>query len=190
MRYTLENGKPVEVISIVVDGMRIVYPSDAQVDAAGAGYQLKLTDPPEYDQETQRLEESWTLEGGKIVQVWTVIDLPQPSETERRIAEINQLLAASNAAFLDFKETPIVYEANGLRYKPSYLPDYWVPLLPLGAAAFPKTIGDADCVARQFTFEEFVAMYTWLLGVSAQEIARVNAYQQPLLAELKELQNG
>lgn len=190
MRYTLQDGKPVEVISIVVDGMRIIHPTDAQVDASGAGYPLQLTDAPEYDTETQRLEESWTLTGGKIVQTWTIIDLPQPSETERRIAEINQLLAASNAAFLEFKETPIVYEANGLRYKPSYLPDYWVPLLPLGAAAFPQTIGDADCVAREFTFEEFVSLYTWLLGVSAQEIKRVNAYQQPLLEELAELQNG
>lgn len=190
MRYTLENGKPVEVISIIVDGMRIVHPTDAQVDAAGSGYPLQLTDAPEYDAETQTLRESWTLTGGEIVQTWTVIDLPQPSETERRIAEINQLLAASNAAFLTFRETPITYEANGLKYKPSYLPDYWVPLLPLGAAAFPQTIGDADCVAREFTFEEFVAMYTWLLGVSAQEIATVNAYQQPLLEELAELQNG
>ncbi len=190
MRYTLNEGKPVEVTAIIVDGMRIVYPTDAQVDAAGAGYPLRLTDPPEYDPEAQRLEESWVLEDGQIVQTWTIIDLPQPSETERRIAEINQLLAASNAAFLEFKETPIVYEATGLRYKPSYLPDYWVPLLPLGAAAFPQTISDADCVAREFAFEEFVALYSWILGVSAQEIKRVNAYQQPLLAELKELQNG
>ncbi len=190
MRYTLENGKLVEIVSIVVDGMRIVYPTDAQVDVAGAGYPLQLTDSPEYDPETQRLEESWVLADGKIVQTWTIINLPQPSETERRIAEINQLLAASNAAFLEFKETPITYEANGLKYKPSYLVDYWVPLLPLGAAAFPQTIGDADCVAREFTFEEFVAMYTWLLTVSAQEIATVNAYQKPLLAELAELTNG
>lgn len=190
MRYTLQNGKPQEIVSIVVDGMRIVYPTDAQVDAAGAGYPLQTTDPPEYDQKTEKLTLSYALEGGEIVQVWTVEELPQPSETERRIAEINQLLAASNAAFLEFKETPIVYEANGLRYKPSYLPDYWVPLLPLGAAAFPQTIGDADCVAREFTFDEFVALYTWLLTLSAQEIARVNAYQKPLIAELAELENG
>lgn len=190
MRYNLVDGKPVEVISIVVDGMRIVHPTDEQVDEAGAGYSLRLVNPPEYDPETEKLLLSYALEGGEIVQVWTVEELPQPSETERRIAEINQLLAASNAGFLAFKETPIVYETNGLKYKPSYLPDYWVPLLPLGAAAFPQTIGDADCVAREFTFEEFVAMYTWLLGVSAQEIKRVNAYQQPLLEELAELQNG
>ena len=190
MRYTLQDGKPQEIKAIVADGMRIVYPTDAQVDAAGTGYLLQLTDAPEYDAETQRLEESWTLTDGKIVQTWTVIDIPQPSPTEKRIAEINQLLAASNAAFLAFKETPIVYEGNGLRYKPSYLPDYWVPLLPLGAAAFPQTIGDADCVAREFTFEEFINLYTWLLTLSAQEIARVNAYQKPLLAELKELENG
>ena len=190
MRYTLQEGKPVDVIAITVDGMRIVHPTDAQVDAAGAGYPLQTADAPDYDPETQRLEESWTLTKGKIKQVWTIIDLPQPSETERRIAEINQLLAASNAAFMEFKETPITYEANGLKYKPSYLVDYWVPLLPLGAAAFPQTIGDADCVAREFTFEEFVAMYTWLLTVSAQEIARVNAYQKPLIEELEELING
>ena len=190
MRYNLQDGKPVEITAIIVDGMRIVHPTDAQVDAAGAGYPLQTTDAPEYDPETQRLEESWTLEGGKIVQVWTVIDLPQPTPTEKRIAEINQLLAASNAAFLSFKETPITYETNGLKYKPSYLVDYWVPLLPLGAAAFPQTISDADCVDRTFTFEEFVALYTWLLGVSAQEIKRVNAYQQPLLEELAELTNG
>lgn len=190
MRYILQDGKPVEVTAIIVDGMRIVYPTDAQVDAAGAGYPLNLTDPPEYDPETEKLTLSYALEGGEIVQVWTVEELPQPTPTEKRIAEINQLLAASNAAFLTFKETPITYETNGLKYKPSYISDYWVPLLPLGAAAFLQTIGDADCVAREFTFEEFINLYTWLLGVSAQEIKRVNAYQQPLLEELAELTNG
>ena len=189
MRYTLENGKPVEIISIVVGGMRIVYPTDAQVDAAGAGYPLKLTPVPEYDTETQRLEESWALTDGEIVQTWTIIDLPQPSETERRIAEINQLLAASNAAFLEFKETPVVYECNGLRYKPSYLTDYWVPILPL-QAAFPMVISDADCVPQEMTYEEFTNLYTWLLTISAQEIATVNAYQTPLIEELEELING
>ena len=189
MRYNLVDGKPVEVTSIIVDGMRIVHPTDAQVDAAGAGYPLQLTDAPEYAPETQTLRESWTLTGGEIVQTWTIIDLPQPSETERRIAEINQLLAASNAEFLAFKETPIVYEGNGLRYKPSYLTDYWVPILPL-QAAFPMVISDADCVPQEMTFEEFTNLYTWLLTVSAQEIATVNAYQKPLLAELAELTNG
>lgn len=189
MRYILQEGKPVEVTAIIVDGMRIVYPTDAQVDLAGAGYPLQTTDAPEYDPETQRLEESWTLTKGKIKQVWTVIDLPQPTPTEKRIAEINQLLAASNAAFLAFKETPVVYEGNGLRYKPSYLTDYWVPILPL-QAAFPMVISDADCVPQEMTYEEFTNLYTWLLTVSVQEIATVNAYQKPLLAELKELTNG
>lgn len=189
MRYTLENGQPVEIISIIVDGMRIVHPEDSQVDAAGAGYPLQLTVAPEFDPETQRLEESWVLADGKIVQTWTIIDLPQPTPTEKRIAEINQLLAASNAEFLAFKDTPIVYEGNGLRYKPSYLTDYWVPILPL-QAAFPMVISDADCVPQEMTYEEFTNLYTWLLTVSAQEIKRVNAYQQPLLEELAELTNG
>lgn len=190
MRYNLVDGKPVEVISIVVDGMRIVHPTDEQVDDAGAGYALRLVNPPEYDPETGKLLLSYALEGGEIVQVWTVEELPQPSETERRIAEINQLLAASNAGFVTFKETPIEYPANGLKYKPSYLTDYWVPILPLGAAAFPMVISDADCVPQEMTFEEFTNLYTWLLTVSAQEIATVNAYQKPLIAELEELENG
>lgn len=190
MRYNLVDGKPVEVISIVVDGMRIVHTTDEQVDEAGAGYALRLVNPPEYDPETEKLLLSYALEGGEIVQVWTVEELPQPSETERRIADINQLLAASNAGFVTFKETPIEYPANGLKYKPSYLTDYWVPILPLGAATFPMVISDADCVPQEMTFEEFTNLYTWLLTVSAQEIARVNAYQKPLIAELEELQNG
>ena len=190
MRYTLVNGKPVEVKSIVWNGMRTVYPTDEQVDAIVAGYALKLTEAPEYDSQTQRLEESWTLENNQIVQVWTIIDIPQPSETEKRIAEIQSLLDASNAGFLAFKETPIEYPANGLNYKPSYLTDYWVPILPLGAAAFPMVISDANCVPQEMTFEEFTALYTWLLTVSATEIATVNAYQKPLIEELAELQNG
>lgn len=189
MRYVLQEGKPVEVIAITVDGMRIVHPTDEQVDAAGSGYPLQLTDAPEYDAETQTLRESWTLTGGEIVQTWTIIDLPQPSPTEKRVAEINQLLAASNAGFLAFKDTPIVYEGNGLRYKPSYLTDYWVPILPL-QAAFPMVVSDADCVPQEMTYEEFTNLYTWLLTVSAQEIARVNAYQKPLIEELEELING
>ena len=190
MRYTLQEGKPVEVIAIIVDGMRIVHPEDSQVDAAGAGYTIQTTDAPEYDPETQRLEESWTLEGGKIVQVWTIIDLPQPSETEKRIAEINLLLAESNGAFETYKQTPLTYPGNGLKYKPSYITDYWTPVLLGGAAAFPMTVSDADCVSSEFTFAEFQTLYGWLLQESAQEIATVNAYQAPLIAELKELQNG
>lgn len=190
MRYTLKDGKPAEVTAILVDEMRIVHPTDAQVDAAGAGYPLKLTPALEYDLETQRLEESWTLEGGEIVQVWTVIDLPQPTPAEKRIAEINALLAASNAAFETYKATPITYPANGLKYKPSYIKDFWNSVLPLGAAAFPMTISDADCVAREMTFEEFTTLYGWLLAESEAEIARVNAYQAPLIAEKKELENG
>lgn len=190
MRYTLENGKPVEVISIVVDEMRIVRPTDAQVDAAGAGHPIQTTDAPEYNPETQRLEESWTLTKDKIKQVWTVIDLPQPSETERRIAEINLLLAESNGAFETYKQTPLTYPGNGLKYKPSYITDYWTAALMMGAAAFPMQVSDADCVSREFTFAEFQTLYGWLLQESAQEIATVNAYQAPLIAELKELQNG
>ena len=190
MRYILQDGKPVEVTAIIVDGMRIVHPTDAQVDAAGAGYPLKLTDPPEYDPETEKLLLSYALEGGEIVQVWMVEELPQPSETEKRIAEINLLLAESNAAFETFKSTPLTYPANGLKYKPSYITDYWTPVLLGGAEAFPMTVSDADCVSREFTFAEFQTLYGWLLRASAQEISRVNTYQAPLIAELKELQNG
>lgn len=190
MRYTFENEKPVEIISIVVDGMRIVHPTDEQVDESGAGYPLELVTPPEYDEETQRLELSYALEGGKIVQVWTVIDLPQPSETEKRIAEINSLLEASNSEFETFKSTPITYPGNGLKYKPSYITDYWTAALMMGENTFPMYVSDADCVSREFTFAEFQTLYGWLLQESATEIATVNAYQAPLIAELKELQNG
>ena len=69
--------------------MRIVHPTDALVDAIGAGYPVKLTDPPEYDPATEKLTLSYALEGDNIVQVWTIEEIPQPSETEKRIAEIN-----------------------------------------------------------------------------------------------------
>ena len=190
MRYTLQEGKPVEVIAITVDGMRIVHPTDAQVDAAGAGYPLKETNPPEYDPETEKLVLSYALEGGEIVQVWTVEELPQPTPTEKRIAEIQALLDASNVAFETYKQTPLTYPANGLKYKPSYITDYWTAALMMGEAAFPMQVSDADCISREFTFAEFQTLYGWLLQESAQEIATVNAYQAPLIAELKELQNG
>lgn len=190
MRYTFENEKPVEIKSIVVDGMRIVYPTDEQVDAANAGYPLQLISPPEYDTETQRLELSYSLEDDVITQVWTVIDIPQPTEEELRIAEIRGLLAESDAGFEEFKATPIVYPVNGLRYKPSYIKDFWNSVIVLGSAAFPMVISDADCVAEEMTFEQFTALYGWLIQESATEIAAVNTYQAPLIAELKELERG
>ena len=190
MRYTLEEGKPIEIISIVVDGMRIVHPTDALVDAIGAGYPVKLTDPPEYDPATEKLTLSYALEGDNIVQVWTIEEIPQPSETEKRIAEINLILAESNAQFETYKQTPLTYPGNGLKYKPNYITDYWTAALMMGEAAFPMQVSDADCVSREFTFAEFQTLYGWLLQESAQEIARVNSYQAPLIAELKELQNG
>lgn len=190
MRYTFENNKPVEIKAIVVDGMRIVYPTDAQVDEAEAGYPLELTTPPEYDSDTQRLELSYSLEDGVISQVWTIIDIPQPTEEELRIAELRSLLAQSDAGFETFKSTPIVYPVNGLRYKPSYIKDFWNSVIVLGSAAFPMVISDADCVAEEMTFEQFTALYGWLIQQSAAEIAAVNTYQAPLIAELKELESG
>lgn len=190
MRYTLENGLPVEVQSIVVNGMRIVHPTDAQVDDANAGYPLVLSDAPEYDPETQELSESWRVKYKKIRQIWTIIDLPQPSETEQRIAEIQRLLVESDEGFELYKSTPIVYPVNGLKYKPSYIKDFWNSVLILGASVFPMTISDAECVAEEMTFEQFTNLYGWLLQESAAEIASVNAYQAPLIAELKELQTS
>lgn len=190
MRYTLENGQPMEVVSITVDGKRIVHPTDDQCDAAHIGYPLVLADAPEYDPDTQYLEESWRIRYKKIRQIWTVVDIPQPTEEEQRIAEIDKLLNDSDAEFEVFKSTPIVYPINGLRYKPSYIKDFWNSVIVLGESAFPMTISDADCVNEEMTFAQFTNLYVWLLQQSAAEIAAVNTYQAPLIAERKELQDS
>lgn len=44
--------------------------------------ELRYTNPPEYDQETQYLTESWVQEGQYAVQVWEVHDIEPDDSTE------------------------------------------------------------------------------------------------------------
>lgn len=62
----------------------IANPTEAQKAAIAPvlGYlPMQYTDPPEYDPETQYLEEHWEEHDGKAVQVWEVKDYPTPEPT-------------------------------------------------------------------------------------------------------------
>lgn len=77
--YTFESEtwiKPVK--SIRYNGRRISNPPDELVIKAGMGYPLQTTEQPEYNPETQYINKSYKLENGVIIEVWTVIDIPQP----------------------------------------------------------------------------------------------------------------
>lgn len=83
--YTFESEtwiKPVK--SIRYNGRRISNPPDSLVIEAGMGYPLQTTEKPEYDPENQWVTESYKLEEGVIIEVWTVHTRePEPEpETE------------------------------------------------------------------------------------------------------------
>jgi len=52
---------------------------------------MQYTAQPEYDPDTQYLEESWVEEDGKAVQVWTIVDKPEPEQSlQERVESLEE----------------------------------------------------------------------------------------------------
>lgn len=54
-------------------------PSDERLEYEGYRKVVE-TDPPEYDPDTQYVESHYIEDGGKILQVWEVVDMPDQNE--------------------------------------------------------------------------------------------------------------
>ena len=194
MRYTLENGTPSRVTHIGHDGLIISNPTDAMIDELGVGYPLLETESPEYDPDEEKISSTWEIvqdadpnHTSVIMRVWTVTDLTTEEKNARFNQALDEQIAAVNAGFETFKTTPVEYTFKNtkMKLKPIWTTEYYGTLAQVGIIAsganFPATITDADGVSFEMTQEEFTQMYLWLVQVSYDEIARVNAR----LAELE-----
>lgn len=187
MRYRLENGSPVLITKVTVDGLTTTNPSDAFIDEHELGYPKQDTSAPEYDADTQRIASSWSVVNGVITKVWEVLDLTEEELHVKQNAAIDIQINEVNADYEQWQLTPVEYTfGNDTMYlKPIWITQYYGTLqqvsLMTSGAIFPMIITDAAGVNFEMTAEEFQTMYLWLVQVASAEIARVNA----VLAELE-----
>lgn len=194
MRYRLENGSPVLITKVTVDGLTTTNPSDAFIDEHELGYPKLETEAPEYDPETERISFAWEVVqdadpvyGVVIMKVWTVTELTEEELRAKRNAAIDAQIAEVNSAYDQWQLTPVEYAFNNqtMYLKPIWITQYYGTLqqvsLMTSGAIFPMIITDTAGVNFEMTAEEFQTMYLWLVQVASTEIARVNA----VLAELE-----
>lgn len=192
MRYRLENGSPVLITKVTVDGLITTNPSDEFVDENELGYPKQDTAAPEYDADTQHIISSWSVVNGTITKVWEVIDFTEEELQAKQDAAIDVQINEINAAYDQWQLTPVEYTFNNqtMYLKPIWITQYYGTLqqvsLMTSGAIFPMIITDAAGVNFEMTAAEFQTMYLWLVQVASTEIARVNAE----LAELEEGKSG
>lgn len=195
MRYKLENGQPVLITRIDLDGQTITNPPDDMIDAHGLGYPKTVTPAPIYDPSEETLSSSWEIQSGVITQVWTVTELSAAEKAAKHNARIDEQINAVNSAYEAYKTTPITYAFNGqtMSLKPIWVTEYYSTLMQIGlmssGANFPTTITDANCEDFDLTFEQFSTMFLWLVQQAQTEIKRVNQLIADLQAQ-KEVVNA
>lgn len=193
MRYKLENGQPVLITRIDLDGQTITNPPDDLIDANGLGYPKTVTPAPIYDPSEETLSSSWEIQSGVITQVWTVTELSAAEKAAKHNAAIDAAIDAINEAYAEWQTEPLEYTFNEstMYLKPIWITQYYGTLLQastLGATVFPSGVTDAHDVTYEMTEAQFAAMYLWLVGQAAVKIATVNAQIATLKAQ-KEVVN-
>ena len=189
MRYTLENGSPVLITKVTVDGLITTNPSDDFIDEHEMGYPKLDTEAPEYDSDVQYVTSSWSVVNGVITKVWEIVDYTEEELQVKQNAAIDTQINEVNAAYEQWQLTPVEYTFDNqtMYLKPSWITQYYGTLqqvsLMTSGAIFPMIITDAAGVNYEMTSEEFQTMYLWLVQVASTEIARVNATLAELEAE-------
>lgn len=200
MLYRLENGQPVPVTKVEVDGQIITNPPWEWMQDNGYGYQKAETVPPSYDPDTERLESRWVLTEDTdckwpvIVKEYEVVELTAAEKAAIHNAAIDAAIDAINDAYNAWQTEPLEYTFNDatMYLKPIWTTQYYGTLLQastLGATVFPSGVTDAHDVTYEMTEAQFAAMYLWLVGQAAVKIATVNAQIATLKAQ-KEVINA
>lgn len=195
MRYKLENGQPVLITRIDLDGQTITNPPDDLIDANGLGYPKTDTPAPTYDPTQEKISSVWEIQSGQIVKVWTVTELTAAEKAAIHNAAIDAQIASVNAGYEAYKTMPLSYAFNGqtMTLKPIWVTEYYGTLMQIGlmssGANFPATITDAAGSNFELTFQEFSTLYLWLVQQAQTEIKRVNDAIAELQAQ-KEVVDG
>ncbi|MBR0193359.1 MAG: hypothetical protein IJQ31_14965 [Thermoguttaceae bacterium] len=186
MLYRLENGQPVPVTKVEVDGQIITNPPWEWMQDNGYGYQKAEMVPPSYDPDNERLESRWVLTEDTdckwpvIVKEYEVVELTTAEKAAIHNAKLDAQIDAVNAGYETYKTTPLTY-TDGTRtmlLKPIWVTEYYGTLMQIGlmssGANFPATITDAAGSNFELTFQEFSTLYLWLVQQAQTEIKRVN----------------
>ena len=182
MRYNLEDGVLKPVVKVTFQNIDFTNPSDAFIDTLGVGYQLREDDPPAYDTAMYDLQPVYTQHEDYIELSWELI----PKSKVELIKAIDDEINRINAEYESWKNIPIEYDGKG--YLPRWISEVYTPMRTLPAEAFPMTLSAVDFTAKAFTYEEFNALYLYLLNVSAAYIAEVNTQLAVLEAKKQELE--
>ena len=181
-RYILNNGALAQVRKVEHMGQIITNPPDSLIDEWGVGKPYEAVEAPEYDAETQALDHSYTEGAASITESWTVRGLTAAEQ----IAKLEAQIAAINAAYETYRDTPITYNNKG--YLPRWIYEYYNSMLIMGSAAFPMGVAAVDGTSETMTFEQFQALFQYLVTDVATHTAQVNGQIATLNAQIAELE--
>ena len=188
MRYELVDNRPQKITVATIDGYRVSNPTDAQLDAAGIGYELTTIDPPEIT-ETQKLEHGWRIYGFAIEEVWTVVDKSKQELIDLYTAQITDIYNTAEAYKTD---GVIEYPVTGKGYIPRWVYEFYNAMLISSTALFPtpeatQDIAAVDGSTDAMTQAEFLQLYQYLITSYAGYTAAQNAQIKTLTDKIKEL---
>ena len=191
MRYNLVDNRPQKITVAVIDGMRVSNPSDAQLDAAGIGYTYAPTDPPEVTDETKKLNHSYAIQNGSIVDVWTVTDKTAQELIDLYTAQITDIYNTAESYKTD---GVIEYPVTGKGYIPRWVYEFYNAMLISSTALFPtpestQDIAAVDGSTDAMTQAEFMALYQYLITSYAGYTAAQNAQIKTLTDKIRVLRN-
>ena len=190
MRYNLIDNQPKKIDVVTIDGMTISNPSDALLDANGIGYTRTTIDPPEIT-ETQKLEHTYAIDNGSIIDVWTVTDKTAQELIDMYTAQIVDIYNAAETYKNDGK---IMYPATGKEYIPRWCYEFYNAVLIKPENYFPTpestlAVSAVDGTTDNMTLAEFVTFYAYLAGTFMQATGVQNAEIKTLTDKIKELRN-
>ena len=186
MRYKLVENALLPVKKLEQDGMVTTNPTDAQVDAAGAGYPLVETVPPEYDESTQYLVHGYAQEADCIRETWTVTN----KTNAMLCADIDAQMAALNEAYSTTLKTPVLYPATGKYYLPNWAGEYYTPILVDSATVYPIAVWDVQMATTLMTKAELEALRSYLVGVVQTQLTETMTQLAALTAQKAALEGA
>lgn len=188
MRYELIDNQPRQITVVTINGRKISNPSDVLLDANGIGYTRTTIDPPAVT-DTQKLEHSYAIDNGSIVDVWAIADKTAAELIEMYTAQIVEIY---NSAETYKNDGQITYPATGKNYIPRWCYEFYNAVLIKPENYFPTpestlTVTAVDGTSDEMNFEQFATFYAYLAGTFMQATAGQNAEIKTLTDKIKEL---
>ena len=191
MRYELIDNRPQKITTAIIDGMKVSNPTDAQLDAAGIGYEYEPVTPPIVTDETKKLEHEYLITGRAIGDLWSIVDKTKQELIDLYTAQITDIYNTAEA----YKTDGIIeYPVTGKGYIPRWVYEFYNAMLISSTALFPtpestQDIAAVDGSTDAMTQAEFTALYQYLITSYAGYTAAQNAEIKTLTDKIKELRN-